>query len=78
MLKRHLLLASILAGTFAVTACSQQTEENTEAAIESAGDDAAANADAAAAEVDAAAAEAGRISPWLSGFMKTGSAKRAR
>ena len=44
MLKRHLLLASVLAGTFAITACSQQTEENAEAAVESAGDDVAANA----------------------------------
>ena len=33
MLKRHLLLASVLAGTFAITACSQQTEENTGDAI---------------------------------------------
>lgn len=58
MLKRHLLLASVLAGTFAITACSQQTEENAEAAVESAGDDVAANADTAAAETEAAAAEA--------------------
>jgi hypothetical protein len=58
MLKRHLLLASILAGTFAITACSQQTEDNAEAAVESAGDDTAANADAAAAETQETAAEA--------------------
>ena len=31
MLKRHLLLAIIFAGTFAVTACSQQTENEAEA-----------------------------------------------
>jgi hypothetical protein len=58
MLKRHLLLASVLAGTFAVTACSQQTEENTEAAVESAGDDIAANTEAAATEAELAAQDA--------------------
>ena len=58
MLKRHLLLASILAGTFAVTACSQQTEDQAEATVESAGEDIAANTDAAAQETEAAAAEA--------------------
>lgn len=64
MLKRHLLLASVLAGTFAVTACSQQTEEqadagNVESAAESAGDDIAANTDAAATEAEIAAQNAG-------------------
>ena len=58
MLKRHLLLASVLAGTFAITACSQETQDKTEAAADSAGEDAAANAEAAAAETEAAAAEA--------------------
>ena len=64
MLKRHLLLASILAGTFAVTACSQQTEEqadagNVEAAAEAAGDDIAANTEQAAAEAEVAAQDTG-------------------
>lgn len=64
MLKRHLLLASVLAGTFAVTACSQQTEDqadagNVEAAAESAGDDIAANTQAATNEAEAAAQNAG-------------------
>jgi hypothetical protein len=63
MLKRHLLLASLLAGTFAVTACSQQTEEqadagNVEAAAESAGDDIAANTQDVAADADVAAQDA--------------------
>jgi hypothetical protein len=58
MLKRHLLLASVLAGTFAITACSQETQDKTEAAAESAGDDAAANTEVAAAETEAAAADA--------------------
>ena len=51
MLKRHLLLASILAGTFAVTACSQQAEDKTEAAVESAGDDIAAGTEEVATEL---------------------------
>jgi hypothetical protein len=59
MLKRHLLLASVLAGTFAITACSQQTEENTEAAVESAGDDVAVETEAVAAEAEVAAKDAG-------------------
>lgn len=64
MLKRHLLLASVLAGTFAITACSQQTEDqadagNVEAAAESAGDDIAANTQAATNEAEAAAQNAG-------------------
>lgn len=64
MLKRHLLLASVLAGTFAVTACSQQTEEqadagNVEAAAESAGDDVAANTEAATADAEVAAQNTG-------------------
>lgn len=58
MLKRHLLLASVLAGTFAITACSQETQDKTEAAAESAGDDAAANTEVAIAETEAAAADA--------------------
>ena len=66
MLKRHLLLASLLAGTFAVTACSQQTEDQAEVAAtetaeaaDSAGDDIAANTDAAATEAEIAAQNAG-------------------
>jgi hypothetical protein len=59
MLKRHLLLASVLAGTFAITACSQETQDKTDAAAESAGEDAAANTEAAAAEAEVAAQEAG-------------------
>ena len=64
MLKRHLLLASVLAGTFAITACSQQTEDqadagNVEAAAESAGDDIAANTESARAEAEVAAQDTG-------------------
>lgn len=59
MLKRHLLLAGILAGSFAITACSPQTEDQAQATAESAGDDIQANTAAAAAEAEAAAQEAG-------------------
>lgn len=63
MLKRHVLLASLLAGTFAVTACSQQTEKqadegNVEAAAESAGDDIKAHTENVATEAEAAAQNA--------------------
>ncbi|WP_201527893.1 hypothetical protein [Psychrobacter frigidicola] len=64
MLKRHLLLASVLAGAFAVTACSQQTEEqadagNVESAAESAGNDIAANTREATTEAEIAAQNSG-------------------
>ena len=49
MLKRHLLLASVLAGTFAITACSQETQDKTAAAADSAGEDAAVKTEEAAA-----------------------------
>ena len=63
MLKRHLLLAGVLMGTFAVTACSPQTEEhadegNVEAAAESAGQYIVNNTQDVAAEADAAAQNA--------------------
>ena len=60
MLKRHLLLASVLAGTFAITACSQETQDKTAAAADSAGEDAAGVA-AAGAGVAAAAAAAAAV-----------------
>lgn len=60
MLKRNVLLASLIAGTFALSACSQQTEEaadqgNVETAAESAGNDIANATENAAADAGDAA-----------------------
>ena len=62
MLKRHLLLATVLGATVAVTACSKKTEEhadagNVEAAAASAGDDAKAHTENVATAADQAASQ---------------------